>query len=124
MGKLTQEEILAEIDLDHDFCICCHKNRVSWPMVCDQCQDKEKQRRLFDLYIERGLAGWENGEKWCRMECQFCGMIHDGDITCHYCGSLNPTDEIDDEGDYFLNDDLDIFNIEYFQNGELFEDDV
>ena len=128
MGKLTEEEILKEIDLETDVCICCHANQVEWPLVCERCQNKEKQEELFQYYCEKGLAGEfdpETGEekRWCKMICQYCGMIHDGGLTCYYCGSLNPTDEINDEGDYF-DDDLDFFNVDYLQNGELFEDDV
>ncbi len=68
-------------------CIACGKREVTWPLVCDDCRDKEAQAVL-------SAGGAE--------ECVHCGMLYDGGMRCTYCGSLDPTDsgEFDDDDDF------------------------
>ena len=76
-------------------CICCGKNPVTWPRVCDDCIDHEAQAELATVY---GLEAWEDpmtGEIILStgMECHNCGMIYDGGSFCTYCGNHNPLDD-------------------------------
>ena len=61
-------------------CICCKKNEVTWPKVCDDCIDHEAQAELAREYSYN-------------MTCKICGMIHDGGQCCTYCGDRDPLDE-------------------------------
>lgn len=65
-------------------CISCHKVMVTWPLVCDGCQDKEAQAVL-------AAAGHE--------PCRSCGMLYDGGMRCTYCGDPDPWDTGDFDGD-------------------------
>ena len=72
----------AEATVASELCICCHKNPVTWPRVCDACQDHDAQDEL--------LAYFGDGH-----ECRTCGMIYDGGMRCTYCGDEDPLDQGD-----------------------------
>jgi hypothetical protein len=65
-------------------CISCGQVEVTWPLVCDACQDHEAQAALR-------LEGAD--------ECRSCGMLYDGGMRCTYCGDSNPADDPDLEND-------------------------
>ena len=69
-----------------EICISCEKNQVTWPRICDTCQDKEAQAELAAYYYENG----ENPDDW---RCNSCGMIYDGGMRCTYCGEEDPLDQ-------------------------------
>ena len=71
-----------------DLCICCGKNEVTWPKVCDDCKDHEAQTELM-LDPNYGPDS----------TCKTCGMLYDGGMQCTYCGDIDPLDtgEFDDE---------------------------
>lgn len=77
-------------------CICCEKNEVTWPRVCDECKDHEAQEELHNAYIETGLRDYvkvgpfEEIWDWVGGECRTCGMLYDGGTRCTYCGDENP----------------------------------
>lgn len=77
-----------------EMCICCGKNPVTWPRVCDECIDHEAQAELAELYGYNVSEG-PYGELICAtgMECRTCGMIYDGGNFCTYCGDKNPLGE-------------------------------
>lgn len=83
-----------------ELCVVCHKNEVSWPLVCEDCTDKEAQIELFNHYLTTGEARIEQDDEGnlvevCDMKCRTCGMIYDGGMSCNYCGDLNPLDQDD-----------------------------
>ena len=59
-------------------CICCHKNEVTWPKVCDDCTDHEAQAELAREYFGEDRT------------CKTCGMLYDGGQCCTYCGDRKP----------------------------------
>ena len=63
-------------------CICCHKNEVTWPKVCDDCTDHEAQAELAREYV-----GEDN------RTCRTCGMIYGYGQCCTYCGDTEPLGE-------------------------------
>ena len=91
---------------DTQLCICCQKNPVTWPRVCEECVDQAAQDELASQYgyhfeIDMGepgsalvdvnlVTGWE---------CRTCGMIYDGGTRCSYCNDPNPLDDPELEGE-------------------------
>ncbi len=62
-----------------DLCIYCGRNPVTWPRVCDECQNtvKDEQAEL--------LAYFGEGH-----DCRTCGMVCDPRWACGYCGDPDP----------------------------------
>lgn len=79
-------------------CIICHKNEVTWPEVCDGCQDKEAQEILRGRLIVEG----EEPDEW---KCKSCGMLYDGGQCCTYCGDTDPMNTGDDDDGCLYDDD-------------------
>lgn len=81
-------------------CICCHKNEVTWPRVCDECTDQEAQAELAMQYINDGTRALcedpmdPDAEMfYSGGECKTCGMLYDGGIRCTYCGDADPWEQ-------------------------------
>lgn len=76
-------------------CIFCNKVEVTFPLVCDDCQDKEAQAELTSIYL-KGNIDPES------MKCRTCGMIYDCGSFCTYCGDRDPLDQgdLEDEEEY------------------------
>jgi hypothetical protein len=72
-------------------CICCGKNDVTWPRVCDECIDHEAQAALANIYGYEIMEG-PYGDTYVQTghECRSCGMIYDGGMCCTYCGDTDP----------------------------------
>lgn len=98
------EKFLSPDDSEalENLCIICRKNEVSWPRVCNDCQDKEAQEELSLKYIDEGIRHYEvdpydDGKDeveggWIGGECKTCGMLYDGGMRCTYCGDTDPWD--------------------------------
>ena len=84
-----------------DICICCHKNPVTWPLVCNDCKDHDAQAVLALDYGIEFMEG-PDGEmiSGTGMECRNCGMIYDGGMRCTYCGDSDPLDSGEDDEGY------------------------
>ena len=89
---------MTNIETTNDLCICCHKNPVTWPRVCNDCIDHEAQAELALEYGIDFQEGPYGDEISCTgFECRTCGMIYDGCMRCTYCGDSNPLDSDDPE---------------------------
>ena len=91
---------MTEQNQSQELCICCHKNRVTWPLVCDDCKDHDAQAQLALQYgydVVEGAYG--DVSVATGMECRTCGMIYDGGMRCTYCGDPDPTDSGESEDD-------------------------
>lgn len=95
------------MDDEARLCICCGKNPVTWPRVCDDCTDHKAQAELANHY---GVECYEHpvtGELILitGMECKTCGMIYDGGSFCTYCGDRNPTGDSEEDFELMLDDE-------------------
>lgn len=76
-------------EAEEDMCVVCGLKPVTWPRVCNDCQDKEAQAELALRYDRMGITPGA-------MTCRTCGMIYDGGQCCTYCGDTNPEDDDED----------------------------